>query len=249
MNIIDILLILAIVKSAFSGFKRGFFREILDIIAIIFSIIIAWKYMDIIANFFYQTLPFFNIKILGISIVSLNIFLYQIIAFVIMAVLLYAAANIIISITGLIKKAVQTDLSPKLDLIHSLLGGIVGLINGYIIVFILLFVFSPFLNNFAYYKKAPIKNMILYKTPVLTNQIDKYTSALKDVTKLSNKISKDKHKKKNSNKYNLEAIDIMLKYKVVSPETISKLNDQNKLSSIKNVETILEKYRKDKEND
>ena len=75
MNIIDILLILAIVKSAFSGFKRGFFREILDIIAIIFSIIIAWKYMDIIANFFYQSLPFFNINI-SVKIVheSINIF-------------------------------------------------------------------------------------------------------------------------------------------------------------------------------
>lgn len=249
MNIIDIILILIIVKSAFSGFKRGFFREILDIVALIFSIIIAWNYMDVVADIFYQTLPFFNIKILGVSIVSLNIFLYQIIAFIIMAVLLYAAANIIISITGLIKKAVQLKLNPKADLIHSLLGGVVGLVNGYVIIFILLFIFSPFLNNFSYYKQAPVKNMILYKTPILTEQIDKYASALKDVTKLSNEINKDKKKIKNSNKYNLEALDIMLKYKLVSIETISALNDQNKLSSIKNVETVLDKYREEEKND
>lgn len=247
--IIDIILLLIIIKSAFSGFKRGLFRELLDIVAIVVSIIIAFKYMGVVADIFYQTLPFFNIKILSISIVSINILVYQIIAFIIMSVLIYAGLNIIISVTGLIKKAVSLKLAPKMDLLHSLLGGIVGLLNGYVMVFILLIILSPFLNNFSIYRQSAIKNIILYKTPILTEKADKYTYALKDVTDLTDKISKDKNKAKHSNQYNLEALDIMLKYKVVSVETISRLNDENKLSSIKNAEDVINKYREEKVND
>lgn len=247
--IIDIILLLIIVKSAFSGFKRGFFREILDIIAMIIAIIIAFKYMGVVSDIFYQTLPFFNIKILGVSIVAINILIYQIIAFIILTVLIYAGANILISVTGLIKKAISIKLAPKIDLLYSLFGGIIGLLNGYVIVFILLIILSPFLNNFSIYRNSSIKNIILYKTPILTKQADKYTKALSDVTDLTDKISKDKKKIKHSNQYNLEALDIMLKYKVVSVKTISRLNDSNKLSSIKNAEDVINKYRRENLND
>lgn len=245
MGIVDIIILILIIKSGVTGFKKGFFNEILDIIAIVFSVIMAFKYMGLVADLFYQTFPFFNLKILGVSIVSLNIFLYQVLAFVIMALLIYAACNIVITITGLFRKIASLKLSPKFDLLHSIFGAVVGALNGYVLVFVFLIIISPFLNNFAFYRNSSVKNAILYNTPILTKRVDKYTSALKDVTLLADTISNDKKKVKNSNKYNLEALDIMLKYKVVSVETISSLNDRNRLTSIKNVEDVINKYKEE----
>lgn len=248
-TIIDILLLLIIVKAIFTGFKRGLFREILDILAVILSVIISFLFMYKIADLFYQTLPFFNLKILGVSIVAINIFLYQVLAFILLASIIYALINIIISITGLVKKAIALKLSPQFDLISSIFGGVLGALNGYVIVFALLIIVSPFLNNFSIYRNSTVKNIILYKSPILTNRVDKYTSALQDVSDLTEEISKDKKKLKHSNEYNLKSLDIMLKYKVVKLDTIESLKEANRLSSIDNIDSVLNKYKQGEKND
>ena len=60
-----------------------------------------------------------------------------------------------------------------------------------------------------------------------------------EIYKVTSKIAK---KDIEMNEANLESIDIMLKYKLVSKETIEKLVKSNKLENVENIESILSKY-------
>ena len=44
------------------------------------------------------------------------------------------------------------------------------------------------------------------------------------------------------NESNLKSLDIMLKYKITDKKTVEKLVEQNKLSSIDNIDSVLNKY-------
>ena len=48
----------------------------------------------------------------------------------------------------------------------------------------------------------------------------------------------------NSNEFNLETLDLFLKYKVVTVDTVKKLDDSGKIN-IEGIETVIDKYEEE----
>ena len=54
-------------------------------------------------------------------------------------------------------------------------------------------------------------------------------------------MKKKYHNTGDMNAYNLESLDVMLKYEIVTPEEVRDLQDRKKLN-IKNIDSVVKKY-------
>ena len=123
-----------------------------------------------------------------------------------------------------------------LSIPSKLLGIIVGAIHYYIIVFIVLYVLSLPIFGLDILKESKFKNGILNNTPILSSVVKESVKIFDEFETL-----KDKYKDNTSvDEFNNEALDLMLKYKVVSVESADKLVELKKIKVDKN---IINKYR------
>ena len=81
MNIIDIGIVIFILFGAVIGFKRGFTKQLIKTVGSILVIIIAFKLKNPVSKILYQTLPFFKFAGVFKGVTTLNILLYEFIAF------------------------------------------------------------------------------------------------------------------------------------------------------------------------
>lgn len=237
MNIFDIGIILLFVSFIVIGFKHGVIKELVSLIGIIVVFLVAFYLKDFLGNILCTFLPFFKFTGSIEGITTVNILVYQIIAFIIIFSILltiYAAAL-------KVSKLVQTLVNLTIVLIipSKILGAIVSFIKGYIILFSIFIVLMIPLKNQPLYYESKLINQILYKTPLLSTQTNNFITATTEIYNLGDKVSK---KEISSNEGNSQALDIMLKYKIISRETAEKLINSKKLENINNAENILNKY-------
>lgn len=181
-------------------------------------------------------MPFIKFKgsIAGLS--SLNIILYQLIAFLILLGLFSIAFQILLKISGLIEKALNFTII--LGIPSKLLGMVVGLIEGYVILFIILFVINMTSFNNSLISESSLKPKILTSSPVLSNVVKDVTNTATEIYDFVDVYVKDK----DSDKFNYNAIDTMLKNKVITPEYVEKLVKKRKID-VKNIDFLIEKYK------
>lgn len=241
MNIIDVIILLFIAMCMVAGLKRGVIKETVSVVGNFLMLVLAFLLMGKVANILYNFVPFLNLHILGISLSALNILVYQIIAFALVYLILSLIFRLILTATKIIDKILNS-----LILFHglsSILGAIVGIINGYITTFVILLILSvPFSGN-DYFHYSQINNFILKNTPILTNLTSGIHNATNDIYTLSKTIAEDEEKIKHSNEYNLQILNIMLKYQIISIDTVEDLISKDKLSDINNLDSILNQYR------
>jgi len=237
MNIFDIGIILLFVSFIVIGFKHGVIKELVSLIGIIVVFLVAFYLKDFLGNILCTFLPFFKFTGSIEGITTVNILVYQIIAFIIIFSILltiYAAAL-------KVSKLVQTLVNLTIVLIipSKILGAIVSFIKGYILIFSIFIVLLIPLKNQPLYYESKLINQILYKTPLLSTQTNNFITATTEIYNLGDKVSK---KEISSNEGNSQALDIMLKYKIISRDTAEKLINSKKLENINNAENILNKY-------
>ncbi len=116
---------------------------------------------------------------------------------------------------------------------------IVGGIHYYLITFIVLFIVTlPFFKLEDVLKDSKLRDPILNKTPILSGLVDKTVSIIDEFNELG-----QKYKTENDNdQFNLETIDLFLKYNIITVDSIETLNSKDKLQ-IDNLESVLNKYR------
>lgn len=240
MNIVDIIIILLILLAGVVGLKRGALKELVMLIGTILVYVIAFNIKNPLANFMMRFFPFFNFlgKIEDLTV--LNIVLYQALAFAILAGILLAIFNIIIKTTGIIQKII--DLTLILTLPSKILGFIIGLISGYLYVFIALIIFSVPFGGIPMFTNSNIANHILVDTPILSNSLGGFKNAISDIYTLTDKtITKNEVDK---NQLNLSIMDILLKYKVVTSEDMTSLiENTNKLDDVKGLAPLIYHYK------
>ena len=245
LNIVDIIIILFILLCMITGFKRGFIRETINLIGNIIVIILSYKFMAPLASVLYKYVPFFDLGFFGMPLTSLNILIFQILAFLLCYLLFTLILNIIVNITNVVDNIVNSLIMFKA--LSSILGMIVGLIAGFIATFIILIILSVPLYKSNYFHKSPVANFILDKTPVMSNATKNIREATEDIYKISVEINSDKNYKENAKKYDREVLDSMLKYKVITYDNAKMLNDEHKLDNIENVDELLKTYEKTSE--
>lgn len=231
MNWLDIVIIIIILFSGVIGFKRGFFKEIILFIGIIMIFILSYKLKNYIGDFLVLNFPFFKFSNFANGATALNIILYQSIAFILIAVMLYSVYQFIVAITGIFEKILKFTII--LGLPSKFLGFFVGLIKGVIITYILLFFINQPALNLQFAKESEYANVILTKTPLLNKVASDSLVVIDEIYELT--------EIEDVNEMNLKIIDLILKNDVTSSKIVQKLVEKGKLK-VENIDTILNKY-------
>lgn len=224
MNVIDVVVVLMILCAGVVGFKRGVFKQLVMTVGLLLVYILAFKLKDPLANWLSLNLPFFNFAGIFEGATSLNIILYQTIAFLIMFSLLMIVFRVILSITGFLEKVLKFTII--LGIPSKILGFIVGLIEGYIVMFVVLFILSqPFLK-IDVVEQSKFREPILNSSPILSNITSSTNDAIKDIYNLQKNFIDNK----NTKYFNEEVVRILLRYDIVSKDYINKLIDKGKIN-------------------
>lgn len=236
MGIIDILIFVIILAFVIVGYKQGVVRELIQLIGVILMFYISYLIKNPVGNFLCSVFPFFKFTGSISGLVTLNILMYQIIAFILVFSILLTLYMFILKISKILQKVVNMTI--LLWWPSKVAGALVGFIEGYIIVFIALIILMvPFGDSILL--ESNYKDKIIYDTPILSKYTYDFTRSIKEIYSLGKKVS---NKEIDTNKANLETIDIMLKNNLVSKNTIENLNNKNKLDGVSGIDSVLNNY-------
>jgi uncharacterized membrane protein required for colicin V production len=129
----------------------------------------------------------------------------------------------LLGVTGLIEKVLKATVI--LSVPSKILGFIVGLIEAYIWAYIILFILTLPMINLKEIYNSKVANYVMEKTPYLS----KYTSKTKEIYMNLYDII-DNRQEKTNEQVNEEAMDLMLKYDIITTESAEKLIDSNKVN-------------------
>ena len=233
LNIVDVIILLLILLGGVVGFKEGVIKKLTSVIGLVIVVVLSFILKNKISIVFYENLPFFDLWGAYKGIQVLNILFYEILAFVIIAAVLSIIYRIILGLTGIIEKILKATII--LSIPSKILGFFVGLLENYIWVYIILFILTLPVINIKQIYDSQIATFIMEKTPYLS----KYTSKTIDVYNDLYEII-DSEGEKEKTKVNEEAMDLMLKYEIITKESAQKLIDKGKV----NIEddSFLDKY-------
>ena len=236
MNLLDIAIVFILVMFAIVGFKRGIIRELASVIGIIIVFILSYTFKGFLGDFLCTILPFFKFNGVIEGYTSINLLFYQIIAFIILFGLFLSIYEIVLNISNVLQKLVNLTLVFIIP--SKILGAILSVIEGVVIIFVvLLFLMIPLKDN-DLFKGSTLASKIIYETPILSNSTREITDTMAEIVEIEEGIDEETL---SIDEANLKTIDIMLRYKVVSKNTVEKLIDKKKLV-VPNIETVLNKY-------
>lgn len=239
MNIVDIIIIGVLIIGMFLGFIRGFFKQTVMFAGTILAVILAFVFKNPLSLMMYKNLPFFKFGGLFSGLTSLNILMYEVLAFIIALVIMSIVLAVIIKITGLIEKALKMTII--LAVPSKLLGMAVGLVQSFVMVYVSLFIASLPIMNVPYLEDSKYAKLILNNTPFLSSITDGVTDTYEEVTEF---INENKDTSIDANTKNRNIVEIMLKNKVTTTESIKLLVDKGKLD-LDNIDELLNKYKEE----
>lgn len=223
MNIIDAVLILIILAAGIVGFKRGVFKELVMTVGFFLVFIISFKLKNPLAEWLSFNLPFFDFYGSLKGATSLNIILYQLIAFLIIFSLIMIVFRIILSVTGVFEKILKYTII--LGIPSKICGFVVGLVEGYIVMFIVIFVLSQPIFDVGIIDDSKYANRVLNSSPILSKTVSKTNDAIKDICIIQKEFVNDKNVKI----FNTNVVNVLLKYKLVNYQYIEKLTSIGKI--------------------
>lgn len=238
MNVFDIGIILFIIMFIIVGAKQGLIKQAVSLLGIILVFVIALYFKEPLGNLLCKYLPFFNFSGNLEGLVSINILIYQLLAFVILLAVLLSIYGIITKLSGIMQKILNATIILKLP--SALAGGVIGFIEGYLFTFIILLLLVLPFKNFDIFNNSKLVNIVLYKTPIISNSSSNITNSITDIYTVADKVV---NKRISTNEANLEIIDTMIKYDITSAHTVEQLIVLDKLKNVKGVEQVVNKYK------
>lgn len=239
MSIIDIGIILFILCFILIGAKQGLIKTGVSLVALVIIFVISYVFKEHIGNFLCKYLPFFNFSGNIKGLVSLNILIYQLAGFLIILAVLMGIYTIIMTLTGWIQKLVNMTILLKLP--SSIGGGIIGLIEGYLVTFLILLIAMIPMQTMTLLKESKLADFILNKTPIVSESTSDLTKSASEIYSLVDQVT---NKKIDINEANLKSIDIMIRYKVITPHTVEQLIVLDKLEDVVGLDHVLNRYDK-----
>lgn len=233
MNIVDILIIIFILFGALLGFKRGFTKELVEAIGFILVIILAYILKNPLSVIMYEYLPFFEIGILKNAEI-LNILIYEILAFIICLIILSIILRLILLATTIFEKILNATII--LGIPSKLAGAVVGIIHHFVFAFIILYILSLVCFDVDIINQSKLKNKILNDTPILSTFVDKSIIVIDEFIELKNKYNDDSI---SEDQFNYDAVELFLKYDIITKESLQKLFDEGKIKKFNNYNDLL----------
>lgn len=171
---IDLLIIILFIAALVSGYRKGFLMQLLNLIGLLVAFFVAYTYYKPLAEKFVLWVPYpavtestalkFASETLDISLTF-----YQLLAFAVIFFVIKIALSIFFSIFNFIKNI------PVLGIFNRFLGAILGFAQGYIMIFIILYVFAllPINKIQGYIESSILTKVILEFTPFLSDMFEK----------------------------------------------------------------------------
>lgn len=237
MNIVDYIILVILILSAVKGFRQGLIPSIVNFVGVFLVFIIAFYLKAPISSLLYQNLPFLSFGGIFKGVIGVNILFYEVIAYGLTIILLGIVFGILKKISIGLQKLL--NLTVLLNLPSKIIGALIGILEGILFSFILLYIGSVINTTTKYVNESKYSSIILNNIPIInsvTNNLTKSTEEIYD-TIVNNQ--------NDTNKANLETIDILMKYDILSYDSANKLVQDNKLN-IKGVNNVIEKYKGDK---
>ena len=222
MNVVDVIIIALLILGGVAGFKAGVIKKLTDFIGMFVVIILAFYLKNYISVIMYENLPFFNFFGLINGIDALNILLYEVIAFLVIFIALLFVLKVVLMLTGLVEKILKATVI--LSIPSKLLGIVVGVIEMYVYLFLILLIVSLPIFDSSFLKDSKMNNFILNNTPVLSGVSEEIVDIYGDVYNII-----DNRKNKTNEQLNEEILKVLIDKKVVTKESAKKLVDKNKI--------------------
>ena len=233
MSIVDIFILAVLVSFAIIGFRRGVISSLVAFVGFILVVCLSYLFKDILGDFLVLNLPFIDFSIVAGGSVVLNIVMYQMIAFIILLIIFGIIYKILLAITGFVEKILKITII--LGIPSKILGLVVGVLEGYIIVYLLLFFAVQPYVSIGILDSSKYASTILNQTPILSDFSEKTLVIINEVH--------DTIKNKDDDDFDLKLTDLILKEKVASPELIQELVDSQKIK-VDGIEKVINKYKK-----
>lgn len=243
LTIVDSILILFLLSGAILGFKKGAIRSLVALLGTILIVIVAYYLKNPIAEILFKFVPFFKFGGAWTGLVTLNILLYEAIAYLLVFMVLYSILNILLKVSGIIEKILTFTII--LGIPSKIIGAVLGFLEALVFSFIILFALLQFNVTHKTINDSSLAMSILDKTPIIGGMVDDTFEAIKEIEALTDKYENTTDK----DAYNREILGILLKYEVVKPETAKKLIENKKLE-FNGAEEVIKNYQeKETKND
>lgn len=229
--VVDVSIILILLMGAVVGFKRGIFKSAVMFIGAIVVIVLAYSLKNPVANLLYSFMPFFNFAGDFEGLTTLNLIIYEAIAFVIVYLLLMVLLRILIKVTGIFEKLLNFTII--LGIPSKLLGALFGLVETFLFIFVALFLLNQIPATNSIVTSSSSASHILTASPILSNITKSYYEAFEEVISIKDQNMNDKEE------YNRRCLEILIKYDIVDKNSVKELIANGKLN-VSNAEEILE---------
>ena len=239
MNVVDIIILALLLLGALEGFKKGAIRSLVTLIGTIIVVIVAYYLKDYVASIFLKYLPFFNYSGSFDGLVTLNILVYEAIAYVLVFAILSSVLTLFIKVSGIIEKVLNATII--LGIPSKIIGFFLGLIESIVFGFIILFVLLQFNVTQTWIINSKVATAIINKTPYIGNMVNDTYEAVEEINKLHQKY-KDTD---DMDAYNGEILKIMLEKKVIKKDLALSLVENKKLD-FNGAKEIIESYEEGK---
>ena len=220
---VDIIIIIVLLIGFVNGKKNGFSKQLISTVGLLLVIAVAYLFKNPISTLMYRYLPFINIggKFEGVTVIT--IILYEFLAFIIIFSILLTIFQVILNTSSKIEGVITKI--PIVGLPSKLLGGLLGIVEMYIIVFlVLLFLSMPMISK-KHLGDSKLSGIILEHTPVLTEYTDDTRELYNEVFEISNKYKKEKDK----TGMNQEILKKLIEYKFITKENVDYLISTGKI--------------------
>lgn len=238
MTIVDSILILFLLLGAVLGFKKGAIKSLVALIGTVLLVVISYYLKNPIAELLLDYCPFIKFGGAWTGLVTLNILLYEAIAYILVFVVLSSILSLLIKVSGILETVLKMTII--LGIPSKIIGAVLGFLEALVFSFIVLFVLLQFNATNKIVSDSSMAMSIIGKTPIIGHMVNDTYKAIQDINKLQEKYKNESNK----DAYNAEILTIMLKYKVVTPEVTEKLIADKKLN-FAGAESVLNSYKED----
>lgn len=237
MNIVDIIILILFILYIAKGFSNGVLKELVTFVGGFAVIVLAFILKNPISEYMYQNLPFFKFSGIFSGISVLNIIIYEIIAFLLVAAVIMIIYQLIIKVTNILETILKITFI--LEIPSKILGAVVGFVEGAVVVFVLLFICMQFELTRNYIVESKFGDPILSEMPIMSSAIKPIYSSLKEIYD----VAENYKDATDRDQANLESLDILLKYNVLDAKSAQVLVDNDKLN-MPGIEDVIAKYDK-----
>lgn len=221
--IIDILIVLFLALGGYYGWKAGVLKALVKFVGLIAIAIISFTLKGYLSTIFIKYLPFINLGGVFNELYSINIFVYNALAFLIIFILLYCVLNIILSITGFLNTLLKFTIVWILP--SKILGAIVGVLEAWVFILLALFVLAqiPYTTSSIY--ASNIAPAMMKYTPLIGPFVEKTANSMEEIYVMV----KDGIKEGSIQDLDLQILVKALGSGIVTKDQLNELIDEGKI--------------------